>query len=51
MYYFQPDTVDKFMCVLLFPSVSFCSKKYGPTSKEARLAWESVEEINASDNR
>eukprot|EP00536_Pseudo-nitzschia_multiseries_P001068 jgi/Psemu1/282771/fgenesh1_pg.13_\ len=26
------------------------SKKHGPTSKEARLAWEAVEEINASDN-
>lgn len=27
------------------------SKKYGATSVEARLAWETVEEINASDNR
>lgn len=26
------------------------SKKYGATSVEARLAWETVEEINASDN-
>lgn len=26
------------------------SKKFGPTSKEARLAWESVEEMDASDN-
>lgn len=26
------------------------SNKYGATSKEARLAWEAVEEINASDN-
>ena len=27
------------------------SKKYGPTSREAALAWEVVEEIDASDNR
>lgn len=27
------------------------SKKFGPTSKEAALAWETVEEIDASDNR
>lgn len=26
------------------------SEKYGPTSSEARLAWETVEEVNASDN-
>ena len=26
------------------------SKKYGPTSKEAALAWEAVEEMDASDN-
>ena len=26
------------------------SKNFGPTSKEARLAWESVEEMDASDN-
>mmetsp|Transcript_18347 Transcript_18347/g.51134 ORF Transcript_18347/g.51134 Transcript_18347/m.51134 type:complete len:221 (-) Transcript_18347:261-923(-) len=26
------------------------SKKHGATSKEARLAWEAVEEVNASDN-
>jgi CP12 domain len=27
------------------------SKKYGSTSPEARVAWDVVEEINASDNR
>ncbi len=27
------------------------SKTHGPTSKEARLLWEVVEEMNASDNR
>ena len=27
------------------------SKKFGPTSKEARVAWEAVEEMDASDNR
>jgi hypothetical protein len=27
------------------------SKEHGPTSKEAMLAWETVEEMNASDNR
>ena len=27
------------------------SKKFGPTSKEARVAWDIVEELNASDNR
>jgi len=27
------------------------SKKYGITSKEARVAWDIVEEINASNNR
>lgn len=27
------------------------SKKYGPASKEAALAWEVVEEMDASDNR
>lgn len=27
------------------------SQKYGPTSQEARMAWETVEEIDASDNR
>merc|ERR1719297_152631 len=26
------------------------SKKYGASSKEARLAWEEVEEIDSSDN-
>jgi len=26
------------------------SKEFGPTSPEARLAWEAVEEVNASDN-
>ena len=27
------------------------SKKFGATSKEAMLAWEAVEEVDASDNR
>lgn len=27
------------------------SEKYGKDSPEARLAWETVEEVNASDNR
>ena len=27
------------------------SKKFGASSTEARLAWEAVEEVNASDNR
>jgi hypothetical protein len=27
------------------------SKKYGPTSKEAAVAWDIVEELDASDNR
>jgi hypothetical protein len=27
------------------------SKQYGPASPEARVAWDTVEEINASDNR
>ena len=27
------------------------SKEFGPTSPEARLAWEAVEEVSASDNR
>ena len=26
------------------------SKKFGPTSSEARVAWDTVEEMNASDN-
>lgn len=26
------------------------SRTHGPTSKEARIAWETVEELNASDN-
>ena len=26
------------------------SRDFGATSKEARIAWETVEEINASDN-
>lgn len=27
------------------------SEKYGSTSEEARLAWETVEEMDAADNR
>ena len=27
------------------------SKKYGATSPEARVAWDAVEEMDASDNR
>lgn len=27
------------------------SKEFGPTSKEAALAWDIVEEMDASDNR
>ena len=27
------------------------SKKFGPTSPEARVAWDIVEEMDASDNR
>lgn len=27
------------------------SRKFGPSSKEARVAWDIVEEIRASDNR
>ena len=27
------------------------SKKYGPTSKEAAVLWDIVEEMDASDNR
>jgi CP12 domain len=27
------------------------AKKFGPASPEARLAWETVEELSASDNR
>ncbi len=27
------------------------SRKFGPTSQQARVAWDIVEEINASDNR
>ena len=27
------------------------SQDFGPTSPEARLAWEAVEEVNAADNR
>ena len=27
------------------------SKKFGASSPEARLAWEAVEEVDASDNR
>ncbi len=27
------------------------SRTFGPTSQEARVAWDIVEEINASDNR
>ena len=27
------------------------TEKHGSTSPEARLAWEAVEEVNASDNR
>ena len=27
------------------------SKEFGPTSKEARVAWDQVEEMDASDNR
>jgi hypothetical protein len=27
------------------------SKKFGPTSTEAKMAWETVEEMDSSDNR
>lgn len=27
------------------------SKQYGPTSPEARVAWDIVEELNSADNR
>jgi hypothetical protein len=27
------------------------SKQYGPTSPEAAVAWDAVEEVNAADNR
>jgi hypothetical protein len=27
------------------------SKEFGATSKEARIAWEAVEEMDSSDNR
>lgn len=40
----RPDTSD------LVKEAMEASKKFGPTSKEARLAWETVEEMDASTN-
>jgi hypothetical protein len=41
----RPDTSKEVQAALE------ASKKYGPTSKEARIAWEAVEEMDSADNR
>ena len=41
----RPDTSEYVAAALE------ASKKFGSTSKEARLAWEQVEEMDSSDNR
>lgn len=45
LYSTRPDTTEYVTKALE------ASKKYGATSKEARLAWEEVEEMDSSDNR
>jgi len=45
LYSTRPDTTEYVAAALE------ASKKYGATSKEARLAWEQVEEMDAADNR
>lgn len=40
----RPDTAD------LTAKAMAASKEFGPTSREARLAWETVEEMDASTN-
>jgi len=45
LYNVRPDTSDYVAAALE------ASRNFGPTSKEARLAWEKVEEMDASDNR
>lgn len=45
LYSARPDTTEYVAAALE------ASKKYGATSKEARIAWEAVEEIDAADNR
>ena len=46
-----PTMVAKADATDLIAEATRISKEFGPTSPEARLAWESVEEVNASDNR
>jgi hypothetical protein len=41
----RPDTSEAIKAALA------ASKKFGATSAEARIAWEKVEEMDASDNR
>jgi hypothetical protein len=41
----RPDTSS------LIQEAMAASKKFGPTSKEARLAWEAVEEMDSSTNQ
>jgi hypothetical protein len=45
LYNGRPDTSEYVAAALE------ASKKYGATSKEARLAWETVEEMDAADSR
>jgi hypothetical protein len=45
LYTTRPDTSKEVQAALE------ASKKYGPTSKEARIAWEAVEEMDSADNR
>ena len=45
LYSSRPDTSEYVAAALE------TSRKYGATSKEARLAWETVEEMDASDSR
>jgi len=51
----QPKTVLKALnsdaAQQLIMDAFAISEKYGKNSPQARLAWETVEEINASDNR
>jgi hypothetical protein len=54
----QPSFVPKTQLFATHPDASAAieaavkaSKTYGPTSPEARVAWEVVEDIAASDNR
>lgn len=54
----QPSFVSKTQLSVVHPDASAAieaavqaSKNFGPTSPEARVAWDVVEEISAADNR